>query len=245
MQNPKALSDSLLFKLASAEDFEVLLSLYSASFNDKSPQLPFLEGIINDQDTYCALLDGRPVAMVTANPVTYQNQKGHQIFKLCTDKAVRGRGIAGKLLDFMHREQRKKGDRFSLVMPGNDDLYGFYAAKGYLPIAAKTHRLLQGDAVCLPQTRVVYTEKYSGYVLKSAKANGKRSADGNGLLWGYEREGTVVADDCFGDGLSLQAPCVVHLPCQEGNERYGMVCPLDPQASLQGIFPVLVCGFQK
>jgi predicted N-acetyltransferase YhbS len=232
-----------IFRQVREGDFEELFALYASSFKDLAPHLPFEEGIINKEDSYCAVLQGQIVALVTANPVCYKNQKGHQIFKLCTHSAFRGRGIAGALLSFMHEERRKKGELFSLVMPGSDGLYAFYATKGYEPIFAKRQHRCKGQALELPEERVRYTEKYSRYVLKSALANRKVQADGQGLLWGFEREEGVFLDDCLESVPEVHTDCFFYLPQKKSGERYGMVCPLLEGVDVEGLLPLLVCGF--
>ena len=102
----------LIFRRVCKEDLGALSALYASSFKDAAPRLPFEEGIVNEEDSYCAVLQGQIVALVTANPVSYKGQKGHQIFKLCTHSAFRGRGIAGALLSFMQEDRRKKGELF-------------------------------------------------------------------------------------------------------------------------------------
>ena len=100
------------FEKAKVEYFDALFALYTASFPDKAPRLPFEYGIINSEDTYCAVEEDRLLGMVSANPIFFNGQRGHQILKLCTDPAARGKGVAAGLLSFMHKQRREAGRSF-------------------------------------------------------------------------------------------------------------------------------------
>ena len=55
----------ICYEKAKKEHFDALFVLYECSFPDKAPRLPFEYGVINELDTYIALIDGTPVGMVT------------------------------------------------------------------------------------------------------------------------------------------------------------------------------------
>ena len=238
----------ILYRHPEVWEFEALCTLYTRCFSDKAPRLPFEKGVINREDTYCALLDGAVVAMVSANPVFFKGQKGHQIFKLCTDPAVRGRGVAARLLSYMHDEQRQKGDLFSLVMPGNEGLYTFYEKQGYKALPARKVRLAPGQSMLASAERVEYLPRYEALCLESAPKNGKTVLSGYGSYCGFAKEGAIFLDDLmpFGRRIAPSAslPVEFYLPDPEGAERYGMVCALDARADLEGIYPRVVMGFE-
>ena len=119
----------ICYEKAKKEHFDALFALYECSFPDKAPRLPFEYGVINELDTYIALIDGTPVGMVSANPVFYKGQKGHQIFKLCAHPKVRGRGIGGALLSFMHGAQ--DGQKFAAVLILGGALAGRETGKSF------------------------------------------------------------------------------------------------------------------
>lgn len=239
----------ICYEKAKKEHFDALFALYECSFPDKAPRLPFEYGVINELDTYIALIDGTPVGMVSANPVFYKGQKGHQIFKLCAHPKVRGRGIGGALLSFMHRERRAEGDLFSLVMPGSEGLYSFYEKQGYASISAKRIILTSRESLLYEDERVEYLPRYEALCLESAAKNQKTVLSGYGSYCGFEEEGRVFLDDLMPFGRRIAPVCPLpvtfYLPDPEGKERYGMVCALDARTDLEGIYPRIVMGFHK
>lgn len=236
------LKSDFVFSQAQKEHFPLLAVLYKNSFEDKAFMLPFEEGMINEKDSYCLFYMEEPIAMVTANPISYKGRKGHQIFKLCARKDFRGKGVAKMLLACFHEERRGLGDAFSLVMPGGEKLYGFYEKCGYRSVSVKRQYFHEGDPVSLPKERPVYTERYRDYCQKSAVYNGKTALDKDGLIYGLPAKGTILADDFLNESGICQRDFFVYLPSDEGTERCGMVCPFDEEVDLSGIFIPLANG---
>lgn len=240
---PSMTENGLVFRRIKKEEIPLLVTLYEASFPDRVPTMPFLAGIVNENDTYCAFDGALPVAMVTANPVAFRGKRGHQIFKLCAHGDYRGKGVAAALVSFMHEAQRQRGDTFSLVMPGGERLYAFYEKCGYLPIPARKVHFLPGDSLSLSGDPVLYTDRYKDYCKKSAKGNCKITADKEGSFIGAQRQGLLLVDDCFERTGVCQRACALYFPDGTGKEHYGMVCPFEDSADVEGILISLVNGF--
>ena len=235
--------NGLVFRQIKKEEVLLFTDLYAASFPDKASFLPFEMEIVNEKDSYAAFDGDLPVAMVTANPVVFRGKRGHQIFKLCAHRDYRGKGVAAALVAFMHEAQRRRGDVFSLVMPGGEKLYAFYEKCGYLPIAARKVHFLPGDGIALSGDPVTYTDRYKDYCQKSAAGKRKIAADEKGALLGLHEEGILLVDDCFERTAVCQRACALYLPDKTGTERYGMVCSLEDGADVEGILISLVNGF--
>jgi hypothetical protein len=50
-------------------------------------------------------------------------------------------------------------------------------------------------------------------------------------------------DDCLESVPEVHTDCFYYLPQKKSGERYGMVCPLLEGVDVEGLLPLLVCGF--
>lgn len=147
-------------RLAREGDLGALICLWQAVFGDDEAFVRAFYRASPLEHTIVALADAhvgnegaqdeKIVGMINCPEIELwtedERYSGIYIYALAVDRRFRGLGIASALL-----EAAEKGDffilspQFSLLIPANESLFGFYAQKGYdrAAFAPKTHASLQ------------------------------------------------------------------------------------------------------
>lgn len=117
-----------------SRDLSALKKLWIDSFHDlpEATEL-FFERNKNTMHGYCADADGHILSALYLLPCTLNGMPAHYLCGAATERAYRGNGVMRALIAFALDDARRRGDRFSVLYPANEGLYGFYAALGYEP----------------------------------------------------------------------------------------------------------------
>ena len=85
---------------------------------------------------YACEEDGRLVCALYLIDGTLGGVKAHYLCGAATLPAYRDRGFMGELIAYALKDAKERGDRFSLLYPASESLYGYYARFGYQPSCA-------------------------------------------------------------------------------------------------------------
>ena len=225
-------------------DIESLISIYKKCFpEDLSPQLPFKYKIISPDTCFVALYDNQVVAMLSAIPIKYGNDKGHQLFALATDPLYQKLGIATLLFNEVDKILKNVGSKFSILIPATESLYSYYKKQGYTNIPAKTITLMPQEKLHYPFKQIKYPNKFKTYCLNSAIQNNEEATYKGNLICGTPKDKEVVVYDYMPNSQGFiinksKKTYSFRLPCNSSNEYFGMIKNFD-NSIREGIFPLL------
>lgn len=117
---------------AKEEDRAALAALWNAAFGDEQPYIDFVfHRFAGLEHTWVAEENGEVIASVCAVPVRIKKMSGVYIYGVNTRADLRGRGVMKALLETVHREEKKEGSLFAVLVPADRPLFDYYAALGY------------------------------------------------------------------------------------------------------------------
>lgn len=126
----------IVYERPPAGSFEELKQLYKMCFDEIDSAVDILFGKYSLMDyCYAAISGGRIIAALYLLPahIALQGkaQQAHYLFAAGTLPSYRGRGVMNGLISYALRQALSNGDRYSVLLPANAGLYGYYARFGY------------------------------------------------------------------------------------------------------------------
>lgn len=138
-----------------------LWDLWREAFGDSGEFLEaFFETAYSPQRCRCVTENGTVVAAVYWFDCTLRGRKVAYVYALATAIAYRGRGIAHRLMDEVHRVLKQDGYEGAVLVPGTQHLQNFYETLGYYSCAPMTEFVCTG-ATEEVQLRRVTPEEYA------------------------------------------------------------------------------------
>lgn len=109
-----------------------LKKLWKEAFGDSEETLDafFAHGFSEDR-FLCIQENGIPVSALYWFDCHLQGHKLAYIYALATAKSHRGKGLAHSLMAQAHTRLKEQGYAGALLVPGNEELFGFYEKMGY------------------------------------------------------------------------------------------------------------------
>lgn len=117
---------------AKKEDFEEIVCLWVECFgDDKDFNDYFFENVFDINDTLILRKDGKIASM--AQMMEFDTSKGKvtYIYGACTANSHRKQGLMATVLEKSFEIGRQKGHKFSILIPQEPWLFGFYSKFGY------------------------------------------------------------------------------------------------------------------
>lgn len=125
---------NLNFSKAVFEDTPQLKSLWANIFEEEKSAVDyFFDCNKDDFSAYCVKDNDKIVSALYLLPALLNGQKAHYLCGAATLHEYRNNGIMGKLIEYALNDAHKNGDKYSLLLPANDNLYSFYSKFGYTP----------------------------------------------------------------------------------------------------------------
>lgn len=126
-----------VYRACTDRDLPVLKSIWLSCFEEKEEAAElFFQRNKASFHAYVCERDGSPVSALYLIDCTLSGERAHYLCGAATLPAYRGRGSMSGLIGYALDDARQRGDRYSVLMPASDTLYGFYADFGYLPACA-------------------------------------------------------------------------------------------------------------
>lgn len=120
------------FFRAEENDIEQLKTLWFLCFDDTKEAVDlFFDENACRMRAYCARDNETVVSALYLLDADLNGQKAHYLCGASTRSDYRKKGIMGRLIDFALESAMQDGDRFSVLMPANLELYGYYSKFGY------------------------------------------------------------------------------------------------------------------
>lgn len=117
---------------AKEEDKAALSALWQAAFGDEQPYIDFVfDRFAGLENTWLAEENGEVVASVCAVPILLKKLPGVYIYGVNTRQDWRGKGVMSALMETVHREAKKAGRLFAVLVPASRSLFDYYAPMGY------------------------------------------------------------------------------------------------------------------
>lgn len=83
------------------------------------------------EDTLVARIEGQAAAMLTLMEVRLMGERGGYVYAVATHPHFQGQGLQQQLGKFSLEEMRRRGMKFSCLVPANPGLFSFYSRFGY------------------------------------------------------------------------------------------------------------------
>lgn len=134
-----------VYRAAMDRDIPELKNLWLSCFEERedAAALFFQQ---NSYHAYVCEADGRLAAALYLIDCTLNGDRAHYLCGAATLPAYRKRGLMSALIRFALQDARRRGDRYSLLYPATEALYGFYLNFGYQPTCAQKSAILSADA---------------------------------------------------------------------------------------------------
>lgn len=153
----------LTIKNPSAKDVPVLKAMWKETFRDDDRFIDlFFKSKFSFERSLAVYDSDKPVSMLFFPSydicVGGRKSRAGYILGAATKDAFRGQGIMFSLLCEAHDRMRAQGDEYSLLIPADEGLYGFYEKSGYMPLIKKRiieHNVSGGENIkVVPATSV-------------------------------------------------------------------------------------------
>lgn len=138
-----------------------LWDLWREAFGDSGEFLEaFFDTAYSPERCLCAAEDARVAAAVYWFDCTVRGKKVAYVYALATALEYRGRGIAHRLMDTLHRTLEQRNYEGVVLVPGTPGLQNFYGSMGYYHCCSVTEFVCTGAAEEV-QLRRVTPEEYA------------------------------------------------------------------------------------
>lgn len=189
------------------DDLPVLLRLWLSCFDEKPEAARlFLERNLSYTHGYLAECGGEVAAAVYLIDCELTDKPSHYLCGAATLPRYRGRGIMTELIRFALADAAARGDCFSVLMPAEGSLCGFYARMGYQPAgrACRTELETVGGVCtltgepdfeimqrsCFKDKFLLWNKNYLSFARDYYACYGVKSLQNEGVFALYEKRGT-------------------------------------------------------
>lgn len=172
---------------ANTSHIQQLKTIWRESFSDtrQGTELFFQEKF--PESACYAAKDGETIcASLYLIPVRLNGRQAHYLYGAATKPEYRGRGIMKQLIGFALERAKQQGDVFSVLLPANDGLYGFYALLGYRENCCIEQLTVHGETVAdaeQTETKLVTGQNYNSGHLNQIVSLREQYLQGNCLEW--------------------------------------------------------------
>lgn len=144
-------------RIVNQQDLADLKEIWRSSFGDPDSYIDFYFQTRNWlAETAVLLEDGKAVSMLTMIPVDMVDPKGEKrsasmLYAIATHPDYQKRGFAERLIEFSNQYLLSKQTTVTLLVPASEELFGFYAKRGYRDgFDVREAALSRGDIENLP-----------------------------------------------------------------------------------------------
>ena len=131
-------------RIATQADRPVLNDLWQQAFGDGPEFSNFVfDKFAGFDHTYVEDQGGQIAASACAVPVTLGARRGVYLYGLNTRAELRGKGIMRTLMQTLEQQLVSDGAAFTVLVPANEPLFGFYEKLGYEALI--THRIVKKE----------------------------------------------------------------------------------------------------
>ena len=131
-------------RIATQADRPVLNDLWQQAFGDGPEFSNFVfDKFAGFDHTYVEDQGGQIAASACAVPVTLGARRGFYLYGLNTRAELRGKGIMRTLMQTLEQQLVSDGAAFTVLVPANEPLFGFYEKLGYETLI--THRIVKKE----------------------------------------------------------------------------------------------------
>jgi predicted N-acetyltransferase YhbS len=127
-----------MIEFASEKYRKGIIELWQEAFGDKAE---FINGFLDRMNYAENMLvyseNGEVCGMATMLPVFCGKNKGRYVYAVATAKNHRGKGICNRIMRAVDEFIVKQNEKFAILVPASDSLFGFYEKMGYAQIVCK------------------------------------------------------------------------------------------------------------
>lgn len=124
------------FDIADSSMVEELIEMTKTNFGETDSSVRFFfDKKVDLNNCLVCLEDGKPVSQLHMLPIGLRNKgtviPAHYIYAASTLPGYRGRGCMTQLIKMSHKVAQSRGQKFSVLSPATEGLFGFYGKIGY------------------------------------------------------------------------------------------------------------------
>lgn len=120
------------FSYPDFSDIPNLKKLWLSSFEESPKAVDlFFDKCFIPQRAYIAKYNDKIVSALYLIDTSFNCQKSHYLCGASTDIGFRNKGIMSKLIKFALDDSAKNGDKYSFLLPANNELYSYYSKLDY------------------------------------------------------------------------------------------------------------------
>lgn len=124
----------IAYKKCTDRDLPALKNIWLSCFEEREDAAElFFKRNKSHFHAYACEADGKLVSALYLIDCSLNGDRAHYLCGAATLPAYRGKGYISALIQYALDDAKQRGDRFSLLLPASDPLYGFYDRFGYLP----------------------------------------------------------------------------------------------------------------
>lgn len=162
-----------VYRTCTDSDLPTLKNIWLSCFEEREDAAElFFQRNKSTFHAYACEKDGKLLSALYLIDCTLSGSSAHYLCGAATLPEYRGQGIMSALIAYALQDAKQRGDRYSLLLPANESLYGFYTRFGYLASCAEKSAVLSTD-----------TEREDGGGSPDLQALQKACRKGNCVLW--------------------------------------------------------------
>ncbi|MFA5536992.1 MAG: GNAT family N-acetyltransferase [Bacillota bacterium] len=138
------------YRYAAKEDLATLKTLWALTFNDPKPFIDFyFANRFNPENTLLLIREQQITSMLTKIPVGLVTPEGKfdgaMFYAIATHPQFQKQGLATFLIEFANQGLVEAKKDFSVVVPANRGLFGFYLRQGYRESFSIVQRIIKAE----------------------------------------------------------------------------------------------------
>ncbi len=131
-----------------------MISLWREAFGDTEEEISLFLSLVSEKNVITRVEDGRVVSQLFLLEGNVCDGKksvpAYYLYAAATLKAYRGRGIMPELIAEAAEKAKREGKGCILLLPGEDELYGYYEKFGFRPLCKVLMCESDGEIITVP-----------------------------------------------------------------------------------------------
>ncbi len=135
-----------VYRACTDSDLPMLKHIWLSCFEEKEEAAElFFQRNKFTFHAYACETDGALVSALYLIDCFIGKERAHYLCGASTLPSYRGRGIMSALISYALKDSIERGDRYSVLFPADETLYGFYERFGYQPSCAEKSAVIGTD----------------------------------------------------------------------------------------------------
>lgn len=196
------------YRICTDRDIPALKAIWLSCFEEREDAAElFFKRNKSAFHAYACEKDGRIVSALYLIDCSLNSESAHYLCGAATLPDYRGQGLMSALIEYALDDAKRRGDRYSLLLPASESLYGFYARFGYQPACAVKSAILETDTArstdgtpdlqrlqkeCFRQNFLIWDGAFIRFAASYYACYGARTVQSENAFAIYESDGDLA-----------------------------------------------------